>query len=206
MTVHTEGQGNESLRVGLRISHSDHSSVASALQPAQAFGFGGVLLDRGSADPLYRKTIRTSLAATLRLPYSQPERHGGRIQRHQAATLRYRLGLESEIEAGRTDDCQQGGPDYRSHWLETLRELHAHGYAIVALTPRAPAGSSVQEVATALGNERVALLVGNEGVGLSEETIAAADELARIPTVDKDTSSLNVNAAASIAMHHFSAI
>jgi tRNA G18 (ribose-2'-O)-methylase SpoU len=39
-----------------------------------AFGLGadGVLLDEASGDPLYRKAIRTSMAATLRVPFVRP--------------------------------------------------------------------------------------------------------------------------------------
>jgi tRNA G18 (ribose-2'-O)-methylase SpoU len=37
---------------------------------AAAFGAGGVLLDDGCADPLYRKAIRTSMGAALHVPFA----------------------------------------------------------------------------------------------------------------------------------------
>jgi tRNA G18 (ribose-2'-O)-methylase SpoU len=40
---------------------------------ALALGAGGVLLDSTSADPLYRKAIRTSMAAVLRVPFTRVE-------------------------------------------------------------------------------------------------------------------------------------
>jgi tRNA G18 (ribose-2'-O)-methylase SpoU len=44
-------------------------NVGGLFRTAAAFGAGGVVLDPASGDPLYRKAIRTSVAATLRLPW-----------------------------------------------------------------------------------------------------------------------------------------
>jgi tRNA G18 (ribose-2'-O)-methylase SpoU len=48
-------------------------NVGGLFRVALAFGAGGVLLDRSSADPLYRKAIRTSMAASLRVPFARVE-------------------------------------------------------------------------------------------------------------------------------------
>ncbi|MEP6915275.1 MAG: RNA methyltransferase, partial [Acidobacteriota bacterium] len=48
-------------------------NVGGIFRVAAAFEAGGVLLDRTSGDPLYRKAIRTSMGAALRLPFAQPE-------------------------------------------------------------------------------------------------------------------------------------
>lgn len=58
------------LLVGLeRIGNVDN--VGSIFRSARAFGVDGVLLQEDCADPLYRKAIRTSMAATLTLPYAR---------------------------------------------------------------------------------------------------------------------------------------
>ena len=44
-------------------------NVGGLFRTALAFGAGGILLDAATADPLYRKAIRTSMAATLRVPF-----------------------------------------------------------------------------------------------------------------------------------------
>lgn len=44
-------------------------NVGGLFRTAAAFGAGGVLLDQTSGDPLYRKAIRTSMGAALRLPF-----------------------------------------------------------------------------------------------------------------------------------------
>jgi tRNA G18 (ribose-2'-O)-methylase SpoU len=51
----------------------DADNVGSTFRCAAAFGVGGVLLGPGCADPLYRKAIRTSMAATLSVPYAMAQ-------------------------------------------------------------------------------------------------------------------------------------
>jgi len=45
-------------------------NVGATFRAAAAFGAGGVLLDDGCADPLYRKAIRTSMGAALHVPFA----------------------------------------------------------------------------------------------------------------------------------------
>jgi len=45
-------------------------NVGSVFRNAAAFGADAVLLDPRSGDPLYRKTIRTSMGASLRVPFA----------------------------------------------------------------------------------------------------------------------------------------
>ena len=46
-------------------------NVGGLFRTAAALGAGGILLDRTSGDPFYRKAIRTSMGATLRLPFAR---------------------------------------------------------------------------------------------------------------------------------------
>jgi tRNA G18 (ribose-2'-O)-methylase SpoU len=46
-------------------------NVGAVFRNAAAFGVDAVLLDASSCDPLYRKAIRTSMAATLRVPFAR---------------------------------------------------------------------------------------------------------------------------------------
>jgi tRNA G18 (ribose-2'-O)-methylase SpoU len=46
-------------------------NVGGLFRAAFALGVDAVLLDPSAADPLYRKAIRTSMAATLRLPFTR---------------------------------------------------------------------------------------------------------------------------------------
>ena len=82
-------------------------------------------------------------------------------------------------------------------WYDALPDLSARGFTTVALTPARDA-RDIREVADACAFERICLILGSEGPGLSPRWLAAADVRAQIPMAD-DVDSLNVAAAAAIA-------
>jgi tRNA G18 (ribose-2'-O)-methylase SpoU len=85
-------------------------------------------------------------------------------------------------------------------WEEGLAALAAHGLVRVALDPD-PGVPSLESVRAGLGpGERVALVMGAEGTGLSRASRDAADVVAGIP-LSPDVDSLNVAAAAAIALY-----
>jgi tRNA G18 (ribose-2'-O)-methylase SpoU len=132
-------------------------NIGGLFRSALALGTGAVLLDSTAGDPLYRKAIRTSMAATLRLPYSR----------------------EGDLCA-------------------TLARLRTLGVRVVALTPDSSA-TVIGEVELDR-HDRLVVLVGSEGNGLSASAFAQSDLRVRIP-VDPRADSLNVVAAASIALY-----
>jgi len=48
-------------------------NVGGLFRVAAAFGVGGIVIDRTSGDPLYRKAIRTSMGAVFKVPFVQTE-------------------------------------------------------------------------------------------------------------------------------------
>jgi len=50
---------------------TNHDNVGGIFRSALALGAGGVVLTRRTADPLYRKSIRVSMGATLQLPFAR---------------------------------------------------------------------------------------------------------------------------------------
>ena len=88
-------------------------------------------------------------------------------------------------------------------WLDPLPEgldaVNEAGFATIALTPD-PAARPLDEL-TFGADERVALLLGAEEPGLTEETMQRATHRARIP-MHHGIDSLNVATAAAIAMWH----
>ena len=115
-----------SLVVLEEIGNADN--VGSIFRNAAAFGVDGIVLSHGCADPLYRKAIRTSMAATLRVPYSAAPAGDG--------------------------------------WCQALVRLRSAGFQIIALTLDESA-KDLDGFVRGTRRQRIALLLGSEGAGLS---------------------------------------
>jgi tRNA G18 (ribose-2'-O)-methylase SpoU len=90
-----------------RVANADN--VGSVFRSALALGVGAVWLGPGSGDPLCRKAIRTSMAATLSLPFA----------RHEPPLGAAASGAEGS-------------------WLEGVAALKSEGFELIALSPREP--------------------------------------------------------------------
>ncbi len=82
-------------------------------------------------------------------------------------------------------------------WPDALQRLRAAGMRVGALTP---APDALPLTGSTFGGDRVALLLGAEGPGLSAAALAAADVRVRIP-MTPGVDSLNVATAAAVAFH-----
>ena len=140
---------------------TDADNVGSAFRNAAAFGAAGVILSPTCCDPLYRKAIRTSMGAVLRVPFARLE-----------------------------------------HWPGDLAWLKASGWTLIALTPD-PSSIALAACRRRTPDQRIALLVGNEGAGLSDAVRVLADVSVRIP-MSPGVDSLNLATATGIALYHLS--
>jgi tRNA G18 (ribose-2'-O)-methylase SpoU len=82
-------------------------------------------------------------------------------------------------------------------WPSALNMLRHKGFTVAALTPRP---SALHLADANLRGRRVAVLLGSEGPGLTEEAIAAADMAVRIP-MSSGVDSLNVATAGAVAFY-----
>jgi tRNA G18 (ribose-2'-O)-methylase SpoU len=143
---------------------ADPANLGGVFRNALAFGADAVLLAPGGAHPLFRKSVRVSMAATLALPFARIE-----------------------------------------PWPAALGKLRAEGFVVAACVAQPdalPLGAFGRERPLP---ERVALLFGNEGTGLSAAARAAADLAVTVPTSGA-LDSLNVATASGIVLHHFSRV
>lgn len=141
-----------------RVGNMDN--VGAIFRNAAAFGVDGVLLQADCADPLYRKAIRTSMAASLQIPY---------------ATV---------------------------PWPDALHELSASGWATIAMTP-APDAPLLARVAATIADRPIAIALGHEGDGLTNDACHACTHRARIAMAE-GVDSVNVATAAAIALYEIS--
>jgi len=88
-----------------RVSNADN--VGGVFRNAAAFGADAVLVDPVSTDPLYRKAIRTSMGAALRVPFARAEPWPDALRelRHQGFAL---LALTPAADASPLRDCIAG--------------------------------------------------------------------------------------------------
>lgn len=133
-------------------------NVGSIFRNAAAFGVDAVIVGPRCCDPLYRKAIRTSMGAVLRVPFA-----------------------------------------YADEWTTTMEAMRREGLTSVALTPRYPS-QPIDEFAARATRQRVALIVGSEGDGLTSAVESSADVRVRIPIVAA-VDSLNVGVAVGIALY-----
>lgn len=135
----------------------DHTNLGAIIRNAAGLGWDGVVLSSRSADPLYRRSIKTAMGTVFDLPW-------------------VRLAEDADLAA-----------------------LKDAGFTLVALALRADA-VSLEEAATRLAGEKVAILLGTEGSGLSDGWLELSDVVVRIPMA-RGVDSLNVASASAIACH-----
>lgn len=84
-------------------------------------------------------------------------------------------------------------------WPDAVLRVRDQGFRVLALTPAADA-VDLEEAVREPAGDKIAVLAGNEGEGLSPDAQAACDLRVRIPMV-AGVDSLNVTTAAGIAMY-----
>lgn len=84
-------------------------------------------------------------------------------------------------------------------WGDCLKWVKQSGFKLVGVE----IGSRAVNIEKRPFSDKTIFVLGNEGQGLSQETMDACDELVYIPQYGRGTASLNVATATSIVLHHF---
>jgi tRNA G18 (ribose-2'-O)-methylase SpoU len=88
---------------------------------------------------------------------------------------------------------------WATDWPDELHLLRDNGFRLMAMTPD-PGARTLAEAMPALADQKLAVLVGAEGPGLTERAMRASDLRVRIP-MSRGTDSLNVATAAALAFY-----
>ena len=147
-------------------------NIGSIFRAAAALGIDAVLLTPGCCDPLYRRALRVSMGNALKIPWTY-------------------IGEDVKGASVHGNVARAGG------WCKTgMPQLRQLGFKTVAL---ALTDDSVDlDDPTLKTCDKLAIILGTEGDGLSDRTIAECDFVARIP-MKHDVDSLNVAAASAVA-------
>lgn len=150
----------------------DHTNVGALMRSAAALDVDAVLVTPSCGDPLYRRAARVSMGTVFQVPWT---RIGG---------------------------------DDRHYWpFVGMQELRDLGFTTVAMALEDDS-ISLDELVRRLNNDetaddhidKLALIFGTEGDGLSHHTISRADLTVKIP-MSHGVDSLNVAASSAVAFY-----
>ena len=159
-------------RVAVMENIVDHTNVGALMRSAAALDVDAVLVTPSCGDPLYRRAARVSMGTVFQVPWT---RIGG---------------------------------DDKHYWPFTgMRELHGLGFTTVAMALEDDS-ISLAELVRRLNNaetesdhiDKLALIFGTKGDGLSHHTISRADLTVKIP-MSHGVDSLNVAASSAVAFY-----
>lgn len=159
-------------RVAVMENIVDHTNVGALMRSAAALDVDAVLVTPSCGDPLYRRAARVSMGTVFQVPWT---RIGG---------------------------------DDKHYWPFTgMQELHDLGFTTVAMALEDDS-ISLAELVRRLNNaetesdhiDKLALIFGTEGDGLSHHTISRADLTVKIP-MSHGVDSLNVAASSAVAFY-----
>lgn len=159
-------------RVAVMENIVDHTNVGALMRSAAALDVDAVLVTPSCGDPLYRRAARVSMGTVFQVPWT---RIGG---------------------------------DDKHYWPFTgMRELHDLGFTTVAMALEDDS-ISLAELVRRLNNaetesdhiDKLALIFGTEGDGLSHHTISRTDLTVKIP-MSHGVDSLNVAASSAVAFY-----
>ena len=159
-------------RVAVMENIVDHTNVGALMRSAAALDVDAVLVTPSCGDPLYRRAARVSMGTVFQMPWT-------RI----------------------------GGDDKHFWPRRGLEELRSLGFTTVAMA-LSDDSISLDELTRRLNNspesadhiDKLALIFGTEGDGLSRHTIAGADLTVKIP-MSHGVDSLNVAASSAVAFY-----
>ncbi len=159
-------------RVAVMENIVDHTNVGALMRSAAALDVDAVLVTPSCGDPQYRRAARVSMGTVFQIPWT-------RI----------------------------GGDDKHFWPRRGLEELRSLGFTTVAMA-LSDDSISLDELTRRLNNspesadhiDKLALIFGTEGDGLSRHTIAGADLTVKIP-MSHGVDSLNVAASSAVAFY-----
>ena len=158
----------QSRRIAVLEDITNYTNVGAIFRSAAALGVDAVLVTPSCYDPLYRRAARVSMGTVLQVPWT-------------------RIGAETLTGDGKG----------LGEWAEEgVPLLHSLGFTTVAMALREDSISLRDPRLKAC--DKLAIVLGTEGDGLSETTLAHCDYTVTIPMAH-GVDSLNVAAASAVA-------
>lgn len=191
-------ESTKARRIAILEDITNHTNVGAAFRSAAALGVDAILVTPACCDPLYRRAVRVSMGTVFQVPWTRIGMDIGlgsdvysRVDNKRSGDKRSAALSFDRIDGGDTKAIQSDA--WPIQGLQMLRNL---GFTSAAL---ALSDNSVSLDDPCLKQcEKLALVLGTEGDGLSDHTIAACDYTVKIPMAH-GVDSLNVAAASAVA-------
>ena len=183
-------------RIAVLDSVVNSTNTGAIFRAATALGIEALLLTPTCCDPLNRRSVRVSMGTVFQMPWS----YVGELREVRGELREVRgelreVGGELREVRGELREVRGELREVKGqmNYISAIKEL---GFTTVALALTDKSVSIDDPVLQ--GIDRMAIVMGTEGDGLSPEVIAACDYTAKIP-MQRGVDSLNVAAAASVA-------
>ena len=166
------------------------TNVGALFRSAAALGIDAVILTGASSDPLYRRASRVSVGNVFLTKWTRlSDKISGRSNKTDKTAQ-----TEKATKADKTGYSTINNTGY-------IKELQELGFKTAAM---ALSDTAIDIRDSRLKNEeKLAIILGNEGVGLSDEIIRSSDYVVKIPMTE-GVDSLNVAAASAVAFWELS--
>ncbi len=159
-------------RVAVLENIVDYTNVGAIMRSAAALNIDAVLITPSCADPLYRRAARVSMGTVFQVPWTRIGGDNNHAWPHPGIEQLHSLGFTTVAMALEDDSISMKELSNRYH-SDKSNPLHI---------------------------DKLALIFGTEGDGLSKHTIAATDLTVKIPMAH-DVDSLNVAASSAVAFY-----
>lgn len=177
---------NGASRVAILEDITNHTNIGALFRSAAALNVDALILNQGCCDPLYRRAIRVSMGTVFQVPWTRIENPSPK-------------GKQKEARGGFDGCSAENVLNYRGDVLrwpeEALAKVSSLGFTTAALALSDDSISLSDERLSAC--EKLAVLFGTEGEGLSVRTLDACDYVVKIPMAH-GVDSLNVAAASAV--------
>ncbi len=184
-------------RIAVLEDVTNQTNIGAVFRSAAALGFDAVLLTGDCCDPLYRRSIRVSMGTVFQIPWTYiDDGEPGECadcENDMEALQSRNQELDTKRKFSNVPDRINTGIPWQSDYVTRLQNM---GFAAAAMALRE---DSVRiDDPRLLAEEKIAVILGNEGSGLRDSTIRACDHTIRIPMAH-GVDSLNVAAAGAVA-------
>ena len=166
-------------RIAVLENVTNPTNVGAIMRSAAALHMDAVLLTPSCADPLYRRSIRVGVGTMFQVPWTY-------IGYVPSPAVKKAMGLD----AHNSENQDKAWP------LLGMKELKDMGFKTAAMALKED--TLDVDDPKLMAEDKLAILLGNEGDGLSDETIGLCDYTVKIP-MSHGVDSLNVAAASAVA-------